>query len=124
MLVLKGRKLRLYPNKSQTEQLKQMCGNDRFIWNILNGMLKVRYNNNKDLYKHNVPKNKRKHILLSAYDMNYLLPRLKEEYSFLEQSDSSALQVVSTSLSQAYKNHFLKPERFGLPQFKKRNCCE
>ena len=122
IMVLKGRKLRLYPNKSQIEQLKQMCGNDRFVWNILNGMLKDRYDNNKDLYNRDVSKEKRKHIMLSAYDMDYLLPRLKEEYSFLEQSDSSALQVVSASLSQAYKNHFLKPEHFGLPQFKKRNC--
>ena len=99
MLVLKGRKLRLYPNKAQTEQLKQMCGNERFVWNVLNSMLKDRYNNNKDLYNDDTPKEKRKHIMLSAYDMNYLLPRLKEEYSFLEQSDSSALQVVSASLS-------------------------
>lgn len=121
MLVLKGRKLRLYPNKMQTEQLNQMCGNERFVWNVLNSMLKDRYNNNKDLYNRDVPKEKRKHIMLSAYDMNYLLPRLKEEYSFLKQSDSSALQVVSTTLNQAYRNHFQKPEHFGLPQFKKRN---
>lgn len=38
-MVLKGRKLRLYPNKLQELQLKQMCGNDRFVWNLLNGML-------------------------------------------------------------------------------------
>ena len=121
MMVLKGRKLRLYPNKAQMEQLKQMCGNERFIWNVLNSMLKDRYNNNKDLYNNDISKEKRKHIMLSAYDMNYLLPRLKEEYLFLEQSDSSALQVVCAMLNQAYKNHFKKPEHFGLPQFKKRN---
>lgn len=84
IMVLKGRKLRLYPNKAQTEQLKQMCGNERFVWNILNGMLKDRYNNNKDLYTHDVPKEKRKHIMLRDYAMNYLLPRLKEEYSFFK----------------------------------------
>ena len=49
-MVLKGRKLRLYPNKEQESQLKQMCGNERFVWNSLNGMLKDRYNNNKHLY--------------------------------------------------------------------------
>lgn len=120
-MVLKGRKLRLYPNKEQESQLKQMCGNERFVWNSLNGMLKDRYNNNKHLYNDDIPKEKRKHIMLSAYDMNYLLPRLKEEYPFLEESDSSALQVVSASLNQAYKNHFKKPEHFGLPKFKKRD---
>lgn len=96
-MVLKGRKLRLYPNKEQDLQLRQMCGNERFVWNALNGMLVDRYNNNKHLYNDDVPKEKRKHIMLSAYDMNYLLPRLKEEYPFLEESDSSALQVVSAS---------------------------
>lgn len=120
-MVLKGRKLRLYPNKEQDLQLRQMCGNERFVWNSLNGMLVDRYNNNKHLYNDDVPKEKRKHIMLSAYDMNYLLPRLKEEYPFLEQSDSSALQIVSASLNQAYKNHFKKPEHFGLPKFKKRD---
>lgn len=120
-MVLKGRKLRLYPNKAQDAQLRQMCGNERFVWNALNSMLKDRYNNNKDLYNDDTPKRKRKHIMLSAYDMNYLLPRMKEEYPFLEKSDSSALQIVSATLNQAYKNHFKKPEYFGLPQFKKRN---
>lgn len=120
-MVLKGRKLRLYPNKEQESQLKQMCGNDRFIWNSLNSMLVDRYNNNKHLYKDDVSKEKRKHIMLSAYDMNYLLPRLKEEYPFLKHSDSTALQVVIAALNQAYKNHFKKPEHFGLPKFKKRD---
>lgn len=120
-MVLKGRKLRLYPNKEQDLQLRQMCGNERFVWNSLNGMLVDRYNNNKHLYNDDVPKEKCKHIMLSAYDMNYLLPRLKEEYPFLERSDSSALQVVSATLNQAYKNHFKKPEYFGLPKFKKRD---
>lgn len=120
-MVLKGRKLRLYPNKTQDAQIRQMCGNERFVWNSLNGMLIDRYNNNKHLYNDDTPKEKRKHIMLSAYDMNYLLPRLKEEYPFLEQSDSSALQVVSATLNQAYRNYFKNPEHFGLPKFKKRD---
>lgn len=120
-MVFKGRKLRLYPNKEQDLQLRQMCGNERFVWNSLNGMLVDRYNNNKHLYNDDVPKEKRKHIMLSAYDMNYLLPRLKEEYPFLEHSDSSALQIVCVTLNQAYKNYFKKPEHFGLPKFKKRD---
>ena len=120
-MVFKGRKLRLYPNKEQDLQLRQMCGNERFVWNSLNGMLVDRYNNNKHLYNDDVPKEKRKHIMLSAYDMTYLLPRLKEEYPFLEHSDSSALQIVCATLNQAYKNYFKKPEHFGLPKFKKRD---
>ncbi|MGM9982914.1 MAG: helix-turn-helix domain-containing protein, partial [Limosilactobacillus sp.] len=31
--VLKGIKLRLYPNQYQVDQLWQMFGNSRFVWN-------------------------------------------------------------------------------------------
>lgn len=92
--ILKGVKLRLYPNKEQERDLRQMCGNDRFLWNLLNGMLQSRYENNKHLYngdKSKESKEKRKHVMLSAYGMNYLLPLLKDEFPFLEYSDSSAL---------------------------------
>lgn len=84
-IVFKGVKLRLYPNKQQEYALRQMCGNNRFLWNLLNGMLQSRYENNKHLYdgnKSKESKKKRKHVMLSAYDMNYLLPLLKVEYPF------------------------------------------
>lgn len=76
-MVLKGIKLRLYPNKEQELLLKQMCENNRFVWNTLNGMLRDRYENNKDLYNGDTSKDakeKRKHIMLSGIDMDYLLP--------------------------------------------------
>lgn len=120
--VLKGVKLRLYPNKKQERDLKQMCGNDRFLWNKLNEMIQSRYENNKHLYNGDNSKEaklKRRHVMLSAYDMNYLLPLIKIEFPFLEYSDSSALQVVSSNLSKAYSNFFKKPDLFGLPKFKK-----
>ena len=125
--VLKGIKLRLYPNKSQERDLRQMCGNDRFLWNKLNEMLQSRYENNKHLYngdKSKEAKLKRRHIMLSAYDMNYLLPLMKIEFPFLEYSDSSALQVVTSNLNKAYSNFFKKPEQFGLPKFKKLGVCK
>jgi transposase, IS605 orfB family len=125
--VLKGIKLRLYPNKEQERDLRQMCGNDRFLWNKLNEMLKSRYENNKHLYngdKSKEAKKKRKHVMLSAYDMDKLLPLMKVEFPFLEYSDSSSLQVVTSNLSKAYSNFFKKPEQFGIPKFKKRVICK
>lgn len=125
--VLKGIKLRLYPNKQQEIDLKQMCGNDRFLWNKLNEMLQSRYENNKHLYngdKSKEAKKKRKHVMLSTYDMNYLLPLMKIEFPFLEYSDSSALQVVTSNLSKAYSNFFKDSKQFGLPKFKKRGVCK
>ena len=125
--VLKGIKLRLYPNKQQEIDLKQMCGNDRFLWNKLNEMLQSRYENNKHLYngdKSKEAKKKRRHVMLSTYDMNYLLPLMKVEFPFLEYSDSSALQVVTSNLSKAYSNFFKDSKQFGLPKFKKRGVCK
>lgn len=125
--VLKGVKLRLYPNKEQERDLRQMRGNDRFLWNILNEMLQRRYENNKHLYKGNKSKEakeKRKHVMLSAYEMDYLLPLLKVEFPFLEYSDSTALQVVTSNLSKAYSNFFKSPSHFGLPKFKKFGICK
>lgn len=125
--VLKGVKLRLYPNKEQARDLRQMCGNDRFLWNLLNGMLQSRYENNKHLYNGDnskEAKEKRKHVMLSAYGMSYLLPLLKVEFPFLEYSDSSALQVVTSNLSQAYSNFFKNPKSFGYPKFKKLGVCK
>ena len=59
--VVKGIKLRLYPNQSQREQLWQMFGNDRFVWNQMLGMAKERYQNNPNS------------LFVNEYGMNYLL---------------------------------------------------
>ncbi len=125
--VLKGIKLRLYPNKEQEHDLRQMCGNDRFLWNLLNGLVQSRYENNKHLYNGDnskEAKEKRKHVMLSAYDMNYLLPLLKLEFPFLAYSDYSALQVLTSTLHIAYSNFFKNPSHFGLPRFKKLGVCK
>lgn len=125
--VLKGVKLRLYPNKKQERDLIQMCGNDRFLWNKLNEMLQSRYENNKHLYNGDNSKEaklKRRHVMLSAYDMDKMLPLMKVEFPFLEYSDSTALQVVTSNLYIAYLNFFKKPELFGLPKFKKLGVCK
>lgn len=117
---LKGIKLRLYPNKSQEKDLRQMCGNSRFVWNLLYDMQLKRYENNEDLYEDSSEeaKLKRSHITMSAYAMCYLLPQLKIEYPFLMISEASALQVVSDQLYKAYRNFFRNPKHFGLPNFK------
>ncbi len=107
--MLKGIKLRLYPNKTQKDQLWQMFGNDRFIWNQMLAMMNERYKNNKDL------------PFLSKFKLNYLLKPLKKEYPFLRNSDSSSLQVVNEFLNQAWKNFFDdKTGKLGKPRFHSR----
>ncbi|XHU93054.1 IS200/IS605 family element transposase accessory protein TnpB [Lactobacillus helveticus] len=107
--MLKGIKLRLYPNRTQQNQLEQMFGNDRFVWNQMLAMMNERYQNNKDL------------PFLGKFKLNYLLKPLKKEYPFLKTSDSSSLQVVNEFLTQSWKNFFQdKSGQIGKPRFHSR----
>lgn len=105
--MLKGVKLRLYPNAKQRDQLTQMFGNARFIWNIMLNMANERYKNN--------PSSK----FANEYGMNYLVKQLKVEYPFLKESDSSSLQVSNHYLDQSFKMLF--KHRGGYPRFKSRH---
>lgn len=106
-MTVKGIKLRLYPNKAQQNQLLQMFGNDRFIWNQMLAMAKQRYQNNPSS------------SFVNEYGMNYLVKPLKKEYPFLKESDFSSLQVVNHNLDQAFKMLF--KHQGGYPKFKSRH---
>lgn len=103
---MKGIKFKLYPNQTQISKLTNMFGSDRFVWNTMLELINVRYKNNPSLK------------VLSTYDMNYLLPCLKQEYTFLKESDSSSLQVVTKNLYQAWLMFFKK--KHGRPKFHSR----
>ena len=105
--MLKGVKLRLYPNAKQRDQLTQMFGNARFIWNQMLAMAKARYKNN--------PSSK----FVNEYGMNYLVKQLRREYPFLKDSDSSSLMVSNHYLAQAFKMLF--KHQGGYPRFKSRH---
>ena len=104
--MIKGIKLRLYPNKHQQDQLQQMFGNDRFIWNIMLDMAIKRYKNN--------PSSK----FVDGYRMDALLRPLKEEYPFLKESDATSLQLSNHNLAQTFKMLF--NNKGGYPKFKSR----
>ena len=105
-MVLKGIKLRLYPNKKQTNQLWQMFGNSRFLWNQMLSMAKDRYKNNPSSN------------FVGEYEMVYLLKPLKQEYPFLRLSDSKGLQIINHNLALAFKSLFR--HQGGYPHFKSR----
>ena len=107
--MLKGVKLKLYPNRTQQEQLDLMFGNNRFVWNQMLAMMNERYQNNKHL------------PFLGKYKLDYLLKPLKKQYSFLKKSDATSFQVVNASLTQAWKNFFNdKTGKIGKPKFHSR----
>lgn len=105
--MLKGIKIRLYPNREQVNQLSQMFGNDRFIWNTMLAMAKDRYTNNPSSQ------------FVGEYGMNYLIKPLKHDYPFLKESDNSSLQVSNHNLYQTFKMLF--KHTGGYPRFKSRN---
>ena len=104
--MLKGVKLRLYPNVKQRDQLTQMFGNNRFIWNIMLNMANERYKNNPSS------------SFVNEYGMNYLVKQLKVEYPFLKESDSRSLQISNHYLAQSFKMLF--KHQGGYPRFKSR----
>lgn len=109
--VIKGIKLRLYPTKAQQDQLWQMFGNDRKVWNLMLGMAKERYENNPSSH------------FVNEYGMNYLLKRLKQEYPYLKDSDATSFLVVNHNLAQSFKMLF-KHGGGWLPPLQKSSCLE
>ena len=105
-MVLKGIKLRIYPNKEQQLKIKLNFGYNRFVWNQMLNMMITRYQNN--------PKAK----FLNAFALNNLLPALKTEYPWLRDAESTSLQSTNHDLVEAYKKFFKLHN--GFPKFKSR----
>lgn len=100
--MLKGIKVRLYPNKLQQEMLDKHFGCCRFVYNAALNYKTYIYNNYK-LHK-------------SKIDIINELPNLKEEYPFLKEIKAECLQNTITNLDYAF-NNFYKSGK-GFPKFK------
>ncbi|WP_353948729.1 transposase [Sporolactobacillus sp. Y61] len=103
-MVLKGLKLRIYPNKEQKLKIKLNFGYNRFVWNQMLNMMIERYHNNPDS------------SFLSAFALNNMLKALKMEYPWLKDAESTSLQCTNHDLVEAYKKFF--KEHTGFPKFK------
>ena len=103
---LKAIKLRLYPNAEQEDKLTVTFGCTRFVWNqMLNMQIERRKNNPQAKF-------------VNAFGMNNLLKRLKQEYPWLKQAESTALQSANRDLADAFQRFFKGQNRF--PHFKSR----
>jgi putative transposase len=104
-------KVRLYPNEAQKQLLSQHFGSCRFIYNRMLSMKIKDYSDG---------------IKTTAYDLKKLLPVMKksEEFSWLKEIDSTALQNSILNMDKAYQNFFRRVksgEKSGFPQFKSRH---
>ena len=109
MTVKKGIRLRLYPNKEQRIQLNKTLGCCRFLYNkMLEEHINVyaQLKDDKDTF----------------YTYNYKTEKdYKQEFPFLKEVDSKALQTENHHLFAAYQNFFdgLNTGRnVGFPRFK------
>ena len=92
-LVKRTYRFRLYPNDSQKDLIEKTLGCSRQVYNELLSITKKEYE--KD---HNYKINK--------YDLIKLLPKYKEQYPYLKEVDSIALQQSVIHLYDAYVNFF------------------
>lgn len=100
--MLRGYKYRIYPTKEQEVILAQHFGCVRWFWNHSLNLCETTY---KETGKG-----------LTRNAVQYLLPKLKQEFEWLGSCYSQCLQVVALNISTAYKNFFEK--RGGYPKYK------
>ena len=105
--VQKSVRVRLYPTEEQEVLINKTIGCCRFVHNQPLVGCKISYEQTKKF----TPKNKR---------ITDLVP-LKEEYSFLKDVDSGALQQSVRNLNSAFDNFFKNRNHFGFPKFKSKH---
>ncbi|NVM30583.1 MAG: IS200/IS605 family element transposase accessory protein TnpB [Candidatus Helarchaeota archaeon] len=109
MKINKGIKVRIYPNKRQQEILNKTFGCCRFLHNKMLEERQTVYNKLKEdkdqLHTHRYKTEK----------------QYKQEFLFLSEVDSKALQSETRNLLQAFQNFFRgihKGKKIGYPKFK------
>jgi hypothetical protein len=96
---------RLKPNADQVENLRQIGGGCRWLWNTMLAKNKGRYQTDKKfVFKH---------------EMIVSLPNLKKEHSWLGDLPSQSLQQKCWDLDTAMKRCF--KSGFGFPHFKQKD---
>lgn len=113
---LKALKIRIYPNVEQTSLLNKTFGCTRFVYNSMLSERKEVYSKLKDKPR-------------ELYEYKYKTEKqLKEEFPFLKEVDSIALQQARMNLGVAYENFWRKckdpkvpSSKKGFPKFKRKN---
>jgi putative transposase len=84
--------IRLFPTKTQIDELNKLSSIRNEIWNKL---LDIEENEYKTTKK-----------ILNKFSLNNLLPNLKEEYPNWKKLNSKAIQTISTELFSSYRSFF------------------
>ena len=108
--MIKGFKVRLFPNEVQTQLLWKHINVSRFVWNYA---LAEQFNRYKNGEKH-----------LNKYGMRDIFIALKqsEEYAWLKEVSAHTIGNICIDLDKAYTSFFKKIG--GKPKFKKKGKCK
>jgi len=105
MVTNKGFKYRLKPNKEQEEKFRQLVGNARFLWNKALAELLER-----------LKKKEKGKFVGGKYGDYQIIPTLRKEFSFLNESYAQSLGEDLKALSQAFDDFFKRKKR--MPRFR------
>lgn len=100
----KAYKYRFYPNNEQKEFLTKTFGSVRFVWNNILDWRSKEYTTNK--------------VKISYADSSKKLTSLKNQFDWLNEVSSVALQQTLRDQDRAFSNFFAKKSQY--PVFKKR----
>jgi len=89
---MKTYQIRLFPSKSQVDNLNELSSIRSLVWNELLHIQQKSYESKKTIY--------------NKFDLNNMLPKLKEKYPSWKKINSKALQTISTELFGSYRSFF------------------
>jgi len=106
---VKTYKIRLFPNIHQINELKKLSDIRKDIWNKLIEIQTEKYNKTKTIF--------------NKFDLNNMLPELKETYSDWKKLNSKAIQTIATELYGSYQSFFrlIKKDKTARPPRKIEN---
>jgi putative transposase len=103
-MVLKAYKYRMYPDETQKEMFLKHFGACRFVYNwALEQKINIYESESRQL---------------TRFDLNNMLPDLKDEFEWLKGVNAQSLQEVNKRIDSAFKRFFR--EKKGFPKFKSR----
>ena len=106
---MKTYQIRLFPSKDQINQLQELSYIRKDIWNKLLDIQQNEYQTNKSIF--------------NKFDLNNMLPELKETYIDWKKLNSKAVQTISTELYGSYRSFFtlIKKDKTARPPRKIEN---
>lgn len=106
---MKTYQIRLFPTKNQIEELNKLSSIRSDIWNELLDIQQKSYEENKSIY--------------NKFDLNNMLPKLKNKYPNWKKLNSKAIQTIATELFGSYRSFFnlIKKDKNARPPRKIEN---